>query len=118
MTSHSASEIATVLPKRNSFKGFLPEFLWAIERNYDAGLEQVDFVNDTEEARTTINRWVEEPTSEKIENLIKPGILTLETRLVIASSASRSLPMIYSAVCFLPRGIVCLPAVPSHCLHY
>ena len=98
--------------------GFLPEFLWTIERNYDADLKQVDFVNDTEEARTTINRWVEEQTSEKIKNLIKPGILTLETRLVIASSASRSLPMIYSAVCFLPRGIVCLPAVPSHCLHY
>jgi serpin B len=66
--------------------GFLPDFLWTTESNYDADLKQVDFINDTEEARTTINRWVEERTSEKIKNLIKPGILTADTRLVLTNA--------------------------------
>jgi serpin B len=66
--------------------GFLPEFLKLTETNYGAGLKEVDFVDAPEEARKAINAWVEEQTRDKIKELIKPGILTAKTRLVLTNA--------------------------------
>jgi serpin B len=68
--------------------GFLPDFLKATEDNYDAGLIEVDFININarEQARKTINTWVEEQTQDKIKDLIKPDILTVDTRLVLTNA--------------------------------
>jgi len=65
---------------------FLPEFLRLVRANYSGGFNQVDFKGATEAARRTINRWVEEKTRDKIKDLIKPGILTPMTRLVLANA--------------------------------
>lgn len=65
---------------------FLPDFLNLIRKNYDAGLIAVDFVGHTEEARHTINSWVEKQTKEKIKDLLQPGILTPDTRLVLTNA--------------------------------
>ena len=65
---------------------FLPDFLALIERNYGAGLEQVDFARETEEARKTINAWVEKQTRDKIKELLKPGVLDAMTRLVLTNA--------------------------------
>lgn len=65
---------------------FLKDFLDLTERNYGAGLSQVDFVGDTEGARKTINDWVEKQTAEKIKELIGQGVLSAATRLVLTNA--------------------------------
>jgi serine protease inhibitor len=53
---------------------------------YKVVARNVDFVNEREAARQTINTWVEEQTEHKITNLIPPGALTNLTRLVITNA--------------------------------
>jgi serpin B len=66
--------------------GFLPHFLKTTETYYGAGLKEVDFVRATEEARRMINGWVEEQTNDKIRELLKPGLVTPNTRLVLTNA--------------------------------
>lgn len=65
---------------------FLAEFLTATKDHYGAGLEEVDFKSATEDARKTINAWVEKRTQEKIKDLLAEGILNNETRLVLTNA--------------------------------
>ncbi len=65
---------------------FHKEFIDITRDHYDAGFKEADFVKNTEQARGTINRWVEEKTRDKIKELIKPGILTDLTRLVLTNA--------------------------------
>lgn len=65
---------------------FLEEFLDLMEQYYGAGLNKVDFENNTEGARQTINRWVMKKTNNKIKDLIKPGVLDEYTRLVLTNA--------------------------------
>ena len=65
--------------------GFQPDFLKIGQDNYGAGLEEVDFIAH-EEARNKINAWVEKQTKDKIKDLLKPGVLTLDTRLVLTNA--------------------------------
>ena len=65
---------------------FLPEFVQLTEKNYRAGLKEVDFARDQEEARKTVNRWVEEQTRDKIKDVLLPGDLTPRTRLVLTNA--------------------------------
>ena len=53
---------------------------------FDAKLAQVDYIRNAEKARRQINRWVEKKTSDKIKDLISPGLLSTETRLVLANA--------------------------------
>src|SRR5262249_50008486 len=48
--------------------------------------KEVDFVGATEQARKAINAWVEKQTHDKIKELIKPGILNVDTRLVLTNA--------------------------------
>jgi serpin B len=66
--------------------GFLKEFLELIESSYDGRLNEVDFVRAAEEARKTINSWVEKKTNGKIKNLISQGVLNSMTRLVLTNA--------------------------------
>jgi serpin B len=66
--------------------GFLPDFLKISADQYQAGLKEVDFIGDTEGARKAINAWVEKATNDKIKDLIKPGILSVDTRLVLSNA--------------------------------
>jgi serpin B len=66
--------------------GFLPGFLALNQSAYGAGLREVDFIMAREAARQTINAWVEELTEKKIKDLIQPGILTVDTRLVLTNA--------------------------------
>jgi RNA polymerase sigma factor (sigma-70 family) len=65
---------------------FLPDFLELNRNFYGAGLQEVDFIRGREEARQTINRWVEKQTEDKIKDLLQPGILTVNTRLVLTNA--------------------------------
>jgi serpin B len=62
------------------------EFVELTQANYGAGLRDVDFAGATEASRQTINAWVEKETRDKIKELLKPGILTAQTRLVLTNA--------------------------------
>jgi serpin B len=62
---------------------FLNDFLSLLKNDYSAGLMQVDFKSSTEAARLTINQWVEQKTADKIKDLLQPGTLRSDTRLVL-----------------------------------
>ncbi len=62
-----------------------PTFIQLMERDYRTTLTPLDFVQ-TEPARQTINRWVEEKTRDRIKELIVPGILSPDTVLVLANA--------------------------------
>jgi serpin B len=65
---------------------FLPGFLAITREDYGAEIAQVDFVNQTEQARQSINSWVEEQTQGKIQDLIPAGVLDRLTRLVLTNA--------------------------------
>ena len=46
----------------------------------------MDFIGATEQTRKDINAWVEKETNDKIKELLKPGILTSQTRLVLTNA--------------------------------
>jgi len=64
---------------------FLNSYLDALAENYGAGLRIVDF-GQAEQARNTINQWVEEQTEQKIEELLPPASLNAETALVLTNA--------------------------------
>ncbi len=66
--------------------GFLKEFLELTGKHYGAGLREMDFRGAAEDARKTINSWVEEKTRDRIKDLIKPGVLNSMTRLVLTNA--------------------------------
>lgn len=66
--------------------GFLPAFTDIGKKHYGAGLEEVDYINATEDARKAINAWVEKQTKDKIKDLVPPGVLDDKTRLVLTNA--------------------------------
>ena len=62
------------------------DFLDIIKKYYNSGFKEVDFKSNTEAARQTINKWVEEKTNNKIADLISEGMLTNLTRLVLTDA--------------------------------
>jgi serpin B len=65
---------------------FLPDFLDVLAENYGAGLRILDFINETEKSRLTINDWVSNQTEGRIEDLIPQGAIDALTRLVLTNA--------------------------------
>ncbi|NDJ76169.1 MAG: serpin family protein [Chloroflexi bacterium] len=66
--------------------GFLPDYLALLDANYSAGLQELDFAADPEDARLTINDWIAGETEQRITELLPPGIITGATRLVLTNA--------------------------------
>jgi serpin B len=66
--------------------GFNPAYLNLTSDHYGAGLEELDFQNDTEQSRRIINAWVEQQTRDRIKDLIAPSDLPASTRLVLTNA--------------------------------
>lgn len=64
----------------------LDEYTEAVQRYYYAKAANVDFKGATEEARSTINGWVEHETNDKIRDLFPPGTIDPGTRLVLTNA--------------------------------
>ena len=64
---------------------FLPQFLTVTREKYAAELARLNFAQ-TEEARQTINGWVEDQTEDKITELLPVGVLSAETKLVLTNA--------------------------------
>lgn len=65
---------------------FEQAFLDLLAKNYGAGMMLVDFIHATESARLAINAWVEEQTHQRIKDLLGPGTITADTRLVLTNT--------------------------------
>lgn len=64
---------------------FLPEFLAVTREQYDAELARLNFAN-SDDARQTINDWVEDQTANKITDLIPAGAISADTKLVLTNA--------------------------------
>ena len=62
------------------------DFLDTLATNYGAGLQLVDFVNESAAATDAINAWVAEQTRDKIPTIIPAGLLDAMTRLVLVNT--------------------------------
>lgn len=65
---------------------FLNSFIKLNKDFYHAGLENVDFISQTEPARLKISQWIQEKTQDKIKNLIPAGALNAAVRLVLTNA--------------------------------
>lgn len=65
---------------------FLDSFVKLTKKYYGAGVNFVDYAGATEAARKVINDWVEEQTRNKIQELIKQGMLDPSTILVLCNA--------------------------------
>ncbi len=65
---------------------FLPTFLDTIAVNYGTGINLLDFIGATEASRVRINTWVSDKTDGKITDLIPPGHITPDTKLVLTNA--------------------------------
>ena len=64
----------------------LDEITKIIPEYYGGQLENLDFINEAEKSRTTINDWIEDKTRDKIQNAVQPGMLHALTRLVLTNA--------------------------------
>ena len=64
---------------------FSTRFLAITRDDYQAELTRLDFAK-SEQARQTINAWVEQQTEHKITDLIPPSVLSSDTRLVLTNA--------------------------------
>ncbi len=64
---------------------FFPEYTSIAQNYYDAGTLNLDFINQPEDSRKTINTWVEDKTNNQIKDLLSGGSITHDTKLVITN---------------------------------
>ncbi len=77
--------VANRLWIRKDFE-LLSSYTALVQKHYGAGLAPADFAADAEGARQEINAWVEKQTRDRIKDLVAPGMLTPETRLVLVNA--------------------------------
>lgn len=65
---------------------FLQDYLSRVENYYGGKAANLDFIQETESSRQTINKFIEEQTNNRIKELIKPGVLNPNTRLVLTNA--------------------------------
>jgi serpin B len=65
---------------------FLPEYIRVARDYYGADATNMDFLNQPDPSRVTINQWVEDQTNDKIKDLLPLGSITGDTRLVITNA--------------------------------
>jgi serpin B len=65
---------------------FLNEYKSIVEKYYGAKAANLDFKNELENSRQTINSFIEEQTKGKIKDLIPPESLDTSTKAVITSA--------------------------------
>jgi len=71
---------------------FLRSYLDTLAVNYGAGLRLLDFISDPEGSRETINDWVSDETNERIVDLLKPGSIDGDVRLVLTNAVYFNAP--------------------------
>ena len=65
---------------------FRQEFLNLLRKDYGATVTPLNYEREAEQARVTINRWVDDKTRHKIAEIIGPGVLDDLTRMVLVNA--------------------------------
>jgi serine protease inhibitor len=61
-------------------------FVETVKKDYNGEVRSMDFVNQPEASRDTINYWVEKKTAGKIQDLIPKGMIDDITRLILTNA--------------------------------
>lgn len=65
---------------------FLEDYTSRVEQYYGGKVANLDFKQEAEKSRQTINSFIEEQTNDKIKDLIPAGVLGPMTRLVLTNA--------------------------------
>ncbi|HEV2455484.1 MAG TPA: serpin family protein [Verrucomicrobiae bacterium] len=65
---------------------FRQEFLNLLRKNYGATVTPLNYEREAEQARVTINQWVDDKTRHKITEIIGPKVLDESTRMVLVNA--------------------------------
>ena len=65
---------------------FRESYLDILAESYGSGLRLLDFVEDPDGSRRTINEWVSQETSDRIADLLPPEAIDSTTRLVLTNA--------------------------------
>lgn len=65
---------------------FNADFVSLLQRNYAAPLGELDFNSDIDKSRLTINSFIEQSTEHKIKDLLAPGAIAKETKMVLTNA--------------------------------
>jgi serpin B len=65
---------------------FVGPYLDTLAVDYGSELRVVDFVHQPDPSRVAINQWVSDDTNTKIPTLLAPGVITSDTRFVLANA--------------------------------
>ena len=63
-----------------------PAFLTTLTDQFGAGFQPADFIHKPDAERVRVNAWAEQQTRGKIKDLIAPGLVTTDTRMVLANA--------------------------------
>lgn len=58
-----------------------------MKKMFDANIETLDFASNPEQCRSQINTFVEDVTKNNIKDLLPPGSISTETKVVLANAA-------------------------------
>lgn len=62
------------------------DYVSTLKKNYNADVDELDFVNETEKSCEKINRWVAKETNDKIMELLNPQSVSKATKLILANA--------------------------------
>jgi len=65
---------------------FLPEYFSTIEKYYGGKVTNLDFINEKELSRKTINNFIEEQTNNRIKEIIPQGAIDNDTKLILSNA--------------------------------
>ena len=71
---------------------FLRSYLDTLAVSYGAGLRLLDFISNPDGSRETINDWVSDETNERIVDLLPPGSIDGDVRLVLTNAVYFNAP--------------------------
>ncbi|KAM9286097.1 ovalbumin-like [Cariama cristata] len=64
----------------------LPEYLQCVKELYKGGVETISFQTAADQAREVINSWVESHTNGMIKNILQPGSVDPQTKMVLVNA--------------------------------
>jgi serpin B len=96
-------ELANAVWAQRDFT-FMQHYLDLLAEDYGAGVHLVDFVAAPDPSRLTINRWVSDRTAGKIPDLLAPGTINADTRLVLTNAVYFRADWLYPFSAMSPPG--------------
>ncbi len=65
---------------------FAPSYFAALQHDFGAKAEAVDFPTSFDKVRLAVNAWVEKKTHDRIKDLLAPRTVSARTRLILANA--------------------------------